>query len=111
MTKHTSGPWEWTRSPYTKAGEKDQFSITPVASEGLGWVTMPESDPNGVGVYFHVSGCITEADARLVAAAPELLDALESAIWRLREVSKNTDHEAEYEDLQVVFAKATGASK
>lgn len=39
----------------------------------------------------------------MIAAASDLLEACRSAVDRLREVERNTDHEAEWEDLQAVI--------
>lgn len=54
MTEHTPGPWEWSETALWGNGGN-----TVIIRE-LGW-TMPD-----------------EADAHLIAAAPELLAALES---------------------------------
>jgi len=67
--KHTPGPW--VAKPSVVAGDPTVWIITPVASDGLGWVD---------GRYLSVTGCIAEEDARLIAAAPCLWEALEERL-------------------------------
>ena len=68
MSKHTPGPWFIDQRTYD-GGVTTHYKIT--ASEGHGW---------SGNRYMSVSGCIDERDARLIAAAPELLEALEAAL-------------------------------
>lgn len=65
MSKHSPGPWKW---------EPDEYS------KGAGHIV----DCNGAHVVFahrcdQPTGLAYEADARLIAAAPELLEALKQA--------------------------------
>ena len=62
-TQHTPGPWFIERRTYDN--ETTYYGVT--ASDGHGW---------SGNRYMSVSGCIDEHDARLIAAAPELLEAL-----------------------------------
>ena len=57
MNKHTPGPWTATADPYSD-----------VVVDASGREIVVVMDPNG------------EANARLIAAAPDLLEALES-VW------------------------------
>lgn len=60
MSKHTAGPWRfWTQR---RPGKED---------------TCTFQNLDGVEVLRAVTVTITEADARLIAAAPDLLAALE----------------------------------
>ena len=64
MSKHTPGPWSAEcRAVGYKGGEwgKDEF---------LQWVVCGPEVPSGRGQFF-------QADARLIAAAPDLLAALQ----------------------------------
>ena len=65
MSKHTPGPWQYRRS---STSSTDYYEIMPAGELG-GWKD---------GRYLSVSGAIDEHDARLIAAAPELLEALKS---------------------------------
>ena len=101
--KHTPGPWKWELHDVSIAslegpgGEVDNvFSVSPCScctksalGEGWKWgrCTTPKED-----------------DARLIAAAPELLAALKSAVARL-DAHEGTEDNA---DLRAVIAKAEG---
>ena len=87
-TLHTPGPWFIGRR--TNDNETPYHSIT--ASEGGGWANDS---------YMSVSGCIDEHDARLIAAAPELLEACLAMIeW--------DDRELAFQKARAAIAKATG---
>lgn len=76
-TKHTPGPWrvtqEWSSTKYTKS-----YGVEAPTPEGPGFPT-----PNATGFYAMalppphggdpMSRAIQEANARLIAAAPDLL--------------------------------------
>lgn len=67
--KHTPGPWAWENGSLQYGDGK--------------WLSSPS------GMVLDYAGCgshecdIKEADARLIAAAPELLEALEQIVWKL----------------------------
>ena len=65
MSKHTPGPWEPTNSD-----DLDDPPGNVVCTLGDGWYVSSEHEPTRDS---------NEADARLIAAAPEMLDALEAA--------------------------------
>lgn len=65
MSKHTPGPWQYRRS---STSSTDHYEIMPAGQLG-GWKD---------GRYLSVSGAIDEHDARLIAAAPDMLEALKS---------------------------------
>lgn len=66
-TKHTSGPWEIDGKYVQQAGQ-NEVAICDV-------MVMDEGGPTG-----WYRGPITQANARLIAAAPELLSALEQML-------------------------------
>ncbi len=67
MSKHTPGPWTWLNEPY----DDGKPYITIEAGDGL-------HGGNDCGFWFQ--GIMSEANARLIASAPELLAALEAMI-------------------------------
>ena len=102
-TKHTPGPWTIKAWYYRRPGSgeswfifdsKDQVMHSPGGDAG----TMRSPEPyTGYG--------FTEADARLIAAAPELLEALELVMHRL--VDRHELDEAAVK-ARAAIAKATG---
>ena len=100
--KHTSGPWGVEKC---KGGGTEIITRNPV--------TFPPTDSgeeiNGLIIC---RGRITQEDARLIAAAPDLLSACEFTLARLRDMttedfSKGGDKMAR-EELVKAIAKAKG---
>lgn len=104
MSAHTPGPWIYDRHPdgFTISeeaedpGRAEALAATPARSrwtgEVLTWLPPTETD---------------EANARLMAAAPELADALEEAVPLLREIRSVADHwSARNEDAQAILELA-----
>lgn len=96
MSEHTPGPWKfngWQRVFSFESGEEEEVII--------------KDD------ICHVYGESPEANARLIAAAPELLDACERALetieylWSGKYASRLYDNETK-KRIQAVIAKATG---
>ena len=78
MSKHTPGPWEAKcRNVCYKGGEydKDQF---------LQWEVCGPEEPDGRGSFY-------QSDALLIAAAPELLEALKKAEAHLHALMAHID--------------------
>ncbi|HZF98292.1 MAG TPA: hypothetical protein VEY92_08630 [Pseudoxanthomonas sp.] len=109
MTKHTPGPWEWVCkwASYSLVASNGQT----VADDGsAGNEYSPSIDPGDNGE----SG----ANARLIAAAPDLLEALKEAMQSLEYVHRahpeNTGIAKRIEDInraRAAIAKATGESE
>ena len=68
MNKHTPGPWFWDDEVPTDYMKADWENIAP-------WLV----DEKGDGVITGQIVCCNPADTRLIAAAPELLEALKMA--------------------------------
>ena len=66
MSKHTPGPWEWDG----KVWDYDHFEEAPYL------VQAPWNANDSKSILEGAIRCNSEADARLIAAAPELLEAL-----------------------------------
>ncbi|MDP9652054.1 hypothetical protein [Paraburkholderia caledonica] len=93
--KHTSGPWQWDDEVWT---DYDPAERAP-------WLIGAD----GRLILTGQIRCQTEADARLISAAPELLEALRLCYDHCRlyhpEVERNNVGEA----VRSALAKATGA--
>ena len=89
MNKHTKGPWTATKH--------DQHWVrvnVTIKAGGNMWVAfMPDEDKEE-----------KMANARLMAAAPELLEALESLLEQTRQYG----HTAEIKAAEAAIAKAKG---
>lgn len=105
MTTHTSGPWAWVEGTdaINRRWNNLDWTVASVGNHRLGW----HEDMNSEGRE-------AEANARLIAAAPELLAAL---ILLEREMvdsgnAGSTDYgwKPAIEKTRTAIAKATGAA-
>lgn len=96
QTKHTPGPWEWS-GEYTHPCGKPAWTL--LGRHGLyGILTCDQgSAPQDLS---------DEANARLIAAALELLEALLVAELALRERGLRAC--GEYKQIEAAIAKVTG---
>lgn len=99
--KHTLGPWKVYRSP-------DGSTII-----GIG-VNRPDDPDHGAGITdprfgLWGSGTEREANARLIAAAPDLLAALKT-LCAAYEACNGEDHPA-YKQARAAIAKAEGGAE
>ena len=88
MSKHTPGPWQWTQH------------IDPTISiykDGFGQIARLYDSSAGTG----------KANARLIAAAPDLLEALQSII---EDIDSEFGTDCDYNKARAAIAKATGGS-
>lgn len=92
--KFTPGPW--FHGPFGQS--TDHFQVGLEISRLDGMVTGCRGDE-----YMSVSGLCKEADARLIAAAPDLLEACQKALYAL----KGREHDG---FLRAAIAKARGLS-
>ena len=69
-TQHTPGPWQY------------------IPDDGTGTLPAVLSAHVNVGGNFYVAQCNVEADARLIAAAPEMLTALTLALAALDQLHR-----------------------
>lgn len=92
--KHTPGPWKWVELEFCgKYHElQDQFGVVICDDGSASGEYSPEIDVNG-------------ANARLIASAPELLEALEEVVQWL----ELGDHEGQmHSKARAAIAKAKG---
>ena len=101
--KHTPGPWVIQR--YVGS---DAFQVHAWGRESNGWQPKPLPVawiPNG---WYRGDGALhneLEANARLIAAAPVLLDQLRFAVALLKPIFGNTP---QVESMESAIAKAIG---
>ena len=95
MSKHTPGPWEWYGPNLLCGGERQSENILNSADDG-----RPYGDHAAL-IEHHWDGDVAKANARLIAAAPELLEAL-------KEIVDAADG-AGWEQLDPSFKKARAA--
>ena len=100
MTQHTPGPWGCEETP---------------ESSHWDWkVTQPRI--NGRRPYIGIDTFNPEADARLIAAAPEMLEVLQRIVaWNVRTLESGTRTERGITEAQLsaaldAVAKATGSA-
>lgn len=105
-TKHTPGPWKWTRQ-YRDSLGAHAFSLVDAGGYGILSCDGEANSPQMLGGR-------GEANARLIAAAPDLLEALE-AICEMQERTYGYGIDTHIELARLVvparaaIAKATGA--
>lgn len=88
MSKHTSGPWKVSRSGTTVLSESGRF-----IADCLGPNSQEQNEPN----------------ARLIAAAPELLEALKEAQQHINGgsgIKQGMEWKAMYDKIRAAIAKA-----
>ena len=106
MTQHTPGPWRaiWTNSFYTSSPDGLHINGSEQYIEEIANGTRVASPQ----IYSRTDAEIT-ANARLIAAAPELLKALKSLLRRFEGAmsSNNSPELKTLQDAHAVIAKAT----
>ena len=116
-TQHTLGPWEWSKDTW-------HGGYSGLYGPGGGDVVVPQCCNDGDdGAAWFDDDILTEANARLIAAAPDLLVALESFAQTGNELLANTNGDCsgnclcddnrrelavEVQAAQVAIAKAKG---
>jgi hypothetical protein len=100
-TKHTPGPWKFHKG----RGIDPRFHVQTV-----GGYQISETPKNGIACGIESAN---EANARLIAAAPDLLNALELALATIQRLAppKPYDHTQGTRDvINAAIAKATGGA-
>lgn len=109
--KHTPGPWKWEP-------DRDSYRGSLLASTGQRVIEFEQFSCGGGGEYPVCDSArlnISDADARLIAAAPEILEALENFVAKYVQIIASGDcgfwdpeKEQHVIDARAVIAKATG---
>ena len=112
-TSHTAGPWKVSgcRMEYPHK-HNGKTVLLPIIEHGDENTTCPMI----VDVKFTGSILEMEANARLIASAPDMLEALKDAENLLADIGENgledyKDLERTMKRLQLAIAKATGEGK
>ena len=104
MSKHTQGPWEVADLPHsivvrTESPNKTKYGASRYAAIG----GFDRSDPDQLSEAL--------ANARLIAAAPELLGALKWLAACVKTPGPHMDAFAALEKAHAAIAKATGGEQ
>lgn len=100
MSKHTPGPWATNTAGSAKRGEP--FKVTEI------YIYAPDTQDDTAicaDVIDPVTQKPSESNARLIAAAPELLEALQCAVGGCASQSLWLEH------ASAAIAKATGGNQ
>jgi hypothetical protein len=81
-TEHTPGPWElcYLDTPKSEIGAYVQKCVDVGPNDRFFFLTAKRSDGVAVDVAHLGNGPTSEVNARLIAAAPELLEALQEFV-------------------------------
>lgn len=110
MKKHTPGPWIYGQNSFQKerdtAWEIGRSLQCEAAGGGISGLSRIEGDCD----YFLAAGEMSEANARLIASAPELLEALQQLIM-CAEYADETGYVADvgFVDIDSIHDKARAA--
>ena len=101
MSEFKGTPGEWSFS-HSSASDDNVACIEINSSESLHEIAYLQSTPSSIGKYEQTSLDKTIANAHLIAAAPELLEALQAVV---RVADRQTD---EFDIARAAIAKALG---
>ncbi len=140
MSNHTPGPWRWEINRSAKVlhlvGGRPQYDLTIMDFDRWGMsravATLRDTAADGMNIMHrlpdrhdwiapfpgrdhHADWCadVTHPDMRLMAAAPDMLDALRKAVVLLAGAcvhSPELEPHATYEVVSAAIAKATGCA-
>jgi hypothetical protein len=81
-TKFTPGPWEWCfmDRPLSEIGEYVQSCVTNSPGKQFHFICGAHPDGGEADVCHVGNGPTSEANARLIAAAPEMFEALKNLL-------------------------------
>ena len=98
-SKHTAGPWV-VFTPEDHEGQSDSRTLGIDSADGIAVVWHGDGPETGIP---------NDADARLIAAAPDLLAAGREALALLEGMGAGVNDKG-YADLTAAIAAATGAT-
>ena len=92
QTNHTPGPWD----------------VIPARGKMLPHLMGADHSRIALLDDCHAAENERQANARLIAAAPDLLEALENAANQIKALDEDYDQRSAYLDAMAAIAKATG---
>ena len=109
QSEHTPGPWAWNRYEFRDGFYGLYSGDLPVlypqrendGDDGDAWFSSDED--------YYGETALKEADARLIAAAPELLAALQQAVTSMQDHGWRNEHLA-VRAARAAISKATGGA-
>ena len=102
MSKHTPGPWTWLPTD-----AKDRDVLVGAAGKKVLW-PVSGWDKADLGIRTGAWGCEeVEANAALIAAAPDLLEALVASMPFIRSELNGSSDEDILRQCEAAIAKAT----
>lgn len=99
--KGTPGPWEvttWTDQLFAEVANENYHQV----SSGRGF--FDDESKNGFGF----AGLMSQHDANLIAAAPDLLEALQAMLSKAYKQNWNDQYPDEVSKAQAAISKALG---
>ena len=111
--KHTSGPWEWARDPYTReqflayCAEAWDNASHNAYDHMLSVVQATDANGGNLTIAILGNGPTAQFNGPLIAAAPELLEALQKAGRWYGEMFYGPKPDW-YHKAEAAIAKATG---
>lgn len=110
MSKHTPGPWK-ARMQYSRGGRELGWMVEH-SNGRIGWASLAYADTNEEAP---VADPVNAANARLIAAAPDLLEALrkcdEAMTWETGGEPLDTMLIAARDAARAALAKTQGEMK
>ncbi len=95
---HTPGPWSVRKNEYGDVVvDSESIGVCNVGRDAMG-------NAPAIANFGHEQGPMVEADARLIAASPDLLAACEAALLEIEQYSSN----GLWEQFIAAIAKARG---
>ena len=114
MAKHTAGPWEVESVNSDALHDVCLGYVIPNAGHPILIASTYDDEPEDEGRPGHISAAEAEANARLIASAPDLLAACKTALECYEEFHRchmlSDSAVADMETIRAAIAKAEGVT-
>lgn len=110
MSKHTPGPWQIIGgyNIYSELGGQSGDGDTADASDGWHIASIGDAPTFVGGEEVYLSRDLQRANARLISAAPDLLEALDGMVSKAQKQNWNDNYPEELNAAYKAIAKARG---